>query len=91
VDVLEQGFSELRARITERESRAKALNANYDTPRAEFEAFVAEFKVELRDNKQHVAKTHQEFLSTVTADERAAIAQAHTKAMQAVVRSIQSI
>jgi hypothetical protein len=91
VGVLEQDLAELRARITERENRAKALNANYDTPRAEFAAFLGEFEAEVRANKRRVAKTHKEFLSIVTADERAAIAKAHTKAMKAVILSIQSI
>jgi hypothetical protein len=91
VGVLEQDLFELRARVLERDIRSKALNANYDTPRAEFAAFLGEFEAEVRANKQRVAKTHKEFLSIVTADERAAIAKAHTKAMKAVIFSIQSI
>jgi uncharacterized protein YbjT (DUF2867 family) len=91
VGILEQDFAELRARITARESRAAELNANYDIPRAEFEAFLAEVEAEVRDNKQRVSKTHQELLSIATPDERAAITKTRTKAMKAIVRSIQSI
>jgi len=37
VVVLEEDLADLRASISARKARANKLNANYDTPRAEFE------------------------------------------------------
>jgi hypothetical protein len=91
VGVLEEDLAALRSSITARKARARELNANYDATRAEFEAFLADIEAEVRDNRQRVSKTHQALLTTVTAEERSAIAKTHTKAMNTAVKTIQSI
>ena len=91
VGVLEEDLTILRSSIAERKAAARQLNANYDTTRAEFEAFLARIEAEVRDNRQHVSKTHQALLANVTAEERSAIAKTHTKAMNAAIKTIQSI
>ncbi len=91
VGVLEQDLAALRSSVTARKARARELNANYDATRAEFEAFHAKMETEVRDNRLRVSKTHQALLATVTAEERSAIAKTHTKAMNAAVKTIQSI
>jgi len=91
VGVLEQGLADLRTSITARKNRAKELNANYDTPRADLEAFLAGVEAEVRENKQRVSETHQALLSNVTPEERSAIAKTHTKAMNTAIQTIQSI
>ena len=91
VGVLKQDLADLRTRVTERKRRARELNANYDTPRAEIEAFLAGIEVEVQDHKRLVSETHRALLANVTAEERSAIAKAHTKAMNASIMTIQSI
>ncbi len=91
VGVLEEDLAALRSSITARKARARELNANYDTPRAEFEAFLAKIEAEVRDNRQQVSKTHQALLANVTPEERSAIAKTHTKAMNTAIQTIQSI
>jgi len=91
VGVLEQDLADLRASVTARKKRAKELNADYDTPRADFEAFLSGVESEVRDNRRRVSETHQAFLANVTAEERSAIAKTHTKAMNAAIKTIQSI
>ena len=91
VGVLEQDLASLRKSIATRKNRAKELNANYETSRKEFEAFLAGIEAEVRDNKQRVAKTHRALFANVTPEERSAIAKAHTKAMNAAIKSIQAI
>jgi len=91
VGVLEEDLAALRGSVTARKARARELNANYDTPRAEFDAFLAKIEAEVRDNQQRVSKTHQAFLANVTPEERSAIAKTHTKAMNTVIQTIQSI
>lgn len=91
VGVLEQDLADLRASVTARKKRAKELNADYDTSRADFEAFLSGVESEVRDNRRRVSETHQAFLANVTAEERSAIAKTHTKAMNAAIKTIQSI
>ena len=91
VGALEEDLAILRSSIAERKAAARELNANYDTTRAEFEAFLARMEAEVRDNRQQVSKTHQVFLANVTPEERSAIAKTHTKAMNAAIKTIQAI
>ena len=91
VGALEQDLADLRARVTARKRRAKELNANYDTPRAELEAFLAGIEAEVRDHKRLVSETHRALLANVTAEEQSAIAKTHTKAMNTAIETIQSI
>ena len=91
VGVLEEDLAALRSSITARKAGTRELNANYDTPRAEFEAYLAKMEAEVRDNRQRVSKTHQAFFAGVTPEERSAIAKTHTKAMNTAIQTIQSI
>ena len=91
VDVLEQDLADLRTSITARKNRAKELNANYDTPRADFDAFLAGVEAEVRDHKQRVSETHRALLANATTEERSTVAKSHTKAMNAAITSLQSI
>ena len=91
VRVLEQNLESLRSVVRARKDRARDLNADYDTSRADFEAFLAEVEVEVQENKNQVALTHRALLSVITAEELSAIAKSHTKAMNAAVKTIQAI
>jgi hypothetical protein len=91
VGVLEDDLAALRTSIAARKARARELNANYDTSRAEFETFLAKMEIDVRDNRQRISKTHKAFLANVTPEERSAIAKTHTKAMNKAVQTIQSI
>ncbi len=91
VGVLEEDLATLRTNIAARKKRANELNANYDTPRADFEAYLAGVEAEVRDHKRRVSEAHRALLANVTAEERSAIAKTHTKAMNAVITTIQSI
>jgi DNA repair exonuclease SbcCD ATPase subunit len=91
VDELEADLADLRQRIETRKQRVRALNADYYTPRAEFEAYLNQVAQEIRQNRNQVSDTYERFLAAVNADERAAIRRAQTQAMNAAIQSIQSI
>ena len=91
VGVLEEDLAALRANVTARKIHVRELNADYDTPRAEFEAYLAGVENEVQDHKRRVSETHRALLASVTAEERSAIAKMHTKAMNAAITTIQSI
>ena len=89
--VLEEDLATVRTNIAARKIKVRELNANYDAPRADFEAVLAGFEAEVRDHKRRVSETHRALLANVTAEERSAIAKSHTKAMNAAIKTIQSI
>jgi len=91
VGVLEEDLAALRTNIAARKIHVRELNANYDAPRAEFEAYLAGVEAEVRDHKRRVSETHRALLANMTAEERSAIAKTHTKAMNAAIKTIQSI
>jgi len=91
VGVLEEDLAALRTNIAARKSHVRELNANYDTPRSDFEAVLAGIEAEVRDHKRRVSETNRALLANVTAEERSAIAKTHTKAMNASITTIQSI
>ncbi len=91
VDALAEDLNTLRERIAERRRRAKQLNADYDTTRADFEAFFDQVDKEIQSNKRQVSERQRELFAITTPDERSAISKAHTKAMDAAIKSIQAI
>ena len=91
VDALADEVSTLRKNVSERKQRVRQLNANYDTPRAGFKAFVGQVRQEIQAQQQQVAKQHRALLTITTPDEWAAISKSHTKAMKAAIKSMQAI
>ena len=91
VDELSEDLDALREKIAQRRQRVRELNADYDTTRAEFEAFFDQLDREIMSNKRQVSEKHREFLAIMTPDERWAIAKTHTKARAAAIRNIQAI
>jgi uncharacterized coiled-coil DUF342 family protein len=91
VDELSEDLNTLREKIAERRQRVRELNADYDTTRADFEAFFDQVDGEIKSNKRQVSEKHREFLAIMTPDERSAISKTHTKARAAAIRNIQAI
>ena len=91
VDELSEDLNALREKIAQRRQRVRELNADYDTTRADFEAYFDKVDREIRWNKRQVSEKHREFLTIMTPDERSAIAKTHSKARDAAIRNIQAI
>jgi hypothetical protein len=91
VNQLERDLEALRARIADRRSYVRALNADYETPREDFEAYLARVAKEIRENRQIVSETQQALSKAITREEGDAIAKSHTRAMNAAIASIQAI
>lgn len=91
VDALADEVSTLRKKVSERRQQVRQLNANYDTPRADFKAFVGQVRQEIRAQQQQVTKQHRALLAITTPDEWAEISKSHTKAMKAAAKSMQAI
>ncbi len=91
VDALVKELDELRERVADRKKRIRQLNADYDTSRAEFEAFFDKVNVEIRSNRQRTADSHRALRASTTAEEWSQISKARTQAMNSVIRSMQAI
>jgi hypothetical protein len=91
VSILEQDLAGLRERVATRKQRVLELNADYDTPRSEFEAYFEEVSLEILESKQRAVESRRELSSYMTEDELKAITKSESKAMQNLVKSIQSI
>ena len=90
VDDLSQSLAALRNSISERDSKVRQLNANYDTPRSDFEAFFEQIYVQIQSNQEHVTKNHNALLVATTPEEWALISKSRTKAMYAAINTIQT-
>ena len=91
VDDLEGELTALREKILARIIRAKQLNANYDTTRAEFDEFFERVNRDIRLNQQRVTKSHRAILAITTPDEWSQIAKVRTKMMSATIKANQAI
>ncbi len=91
VDALVDELKNLREKISARRKRVRELHADYDTTRADFEDFFDQVDKEIQSNKRQVSERQRKLLSMTTPDERSAISKAHSKAMDAAIRHIQTI
>ena len=91
VDILERDMNTLRGVVDERINRARQLNANYDTTRAEFESFLTKISQQAELQRKNVSQSHAALVSFTTADEWAEISKARTEAMNSTIKSMQAI
>jgi hypothetical protein len=91
VSALEQDLAELRERVTIRKQRVLELNADYDTPRSEFDAYFEEVSSEILESKQRAVDAREELLSYMTEEELNSLSKSESKAMRNITKSIQSI
>lgn len=91
IDAVQQDLATLRATVEERRERVRQLNADYDTTRAEFAAYLASVEAEVRDNRRKVAESRQAFFAAVMPEEMEEVAKITTRAMAAAIISIQKI
>ncbi len=91
VNWLVDDLDSLREKISARRKRARQLNADYDTSRADFQAFFDQVDKEIQSNKRQVSVRQRELFAITTPNERSTISKVHTKAMDAATRNIQAI
>ncbi len=91
VGVLQKDFETLHSTIATRTIRLRELNADYDTSRADFEAFLASIEAQARERRQNVTATHQALLAAMTAEERSQVDKSRSRAINAAIKSMQSI
>ena len=91
VDVLADDVKVFREVISRRHERVRAMNADYDTTRVAFEAFLKQINIEIQASQQRVSKTQRAFIAATTPEEWSQISKVRTKAMAATINTIQAI
>ncbi len=91
MDVLAEDVNAFREVLTKRHERVRELNSNYDTNRAEFDAFLKQVNTEIQASQQRVSKTHRSFLAVTTPEEWSQLSKARSKAMTVAINSMQAI
>ena len=91
VDALAEDLNAFREVLTKRHERVRELNTNYDTTRAEFDAFLKQVSTEIQASQQRVSEKHRAFLAVTTPEEWSQLSKVRSKAMTAAVKSMQAI
>ena len=91
VDALAEDVSAFREIVTKRHKRVRELNADYDTTRAEFDAFLKQINFEIQASQQRVSTTRQAFVAITTADEWSELSKVRSKAVTATIKTMQAI
>ncbi len=90
VDELAEELESLRNLKSKRREQSRRLNANYDTTRAEFDAFISASNREIRLTQQRILEKRGAFIAITTLEEWEQISDARTDAISAAIQSIQS-
>jgi len=91
VDEMGEELASLRRLKKQRQTQVKKLNANYDTTRAEFDAFIIESNADIRQKQQRILEKRVAFIEITTPEEWAKISDARTEAISAAFKTAQSI
>ncbi|RLA28153.1 MAG: hypothetical protein DRR11_17130 [Gammaproteobacteria bacterium] len=91
MDELAEDVTEFREVLTKRHERVRELNSDYDTTRAQFDAFLKQVNTEIQASQQRVSKTHRAFIAATTPEEWSQLSKVRTKAMTATIKSMQAI
>jgi DNA-binding transcriptional regulator YbjK len=91
VDELQQVFDDIKDSRIERRDRIRALNADYDAPRADFEALLAEIGSERVASQERVSQIHRRLFDVINNEEWTELAKSRDKSMNAAIKAMQSI
>ena len=91
VDQMTLRLDELRKSSHSRIARLRELNANYDTTRAEMEAFTQELIAEFRENRNKVNEMYKEISALTSPEEREELEKIRSAAIKATIASMQAM
>jgi len=91
VSALESDLNKLGDAVTKRQRRIRELNASYDTKRADFEAFLAESKLEIGAKRESVTDRYGSLVEHTLPEEREALDKYRSKAIKQAIKAMRSI
>ena len=91
IDALFRELRLLENSVVDRRNRFRELNADYDTPREEFESFLVEVQAEMRERRSSAAAHHRRLVATLTPAELGEVMKLNSKALGGALRELQSM
>ncbi|MEH6451793.1 MAG: hypothetical protein V7782_02015 [Psychromonas sp.] len=90
VDELTEELQLLRHKKAQRQAQTRKLNANYDTTRAEFDAFLTEKHTDIRLSQQRVLEKRSALIATTTPEEWDQILDVRSNSIDAAINAVQA-
>ena len=90
VEQFEQEFAVFRALVADQRTETRALNANYDATRAEFDEFLAANQDRMITARERVTDAHLALITATTPEEWDSLRKATSKAMGKLSKSLRS-
>ena len=90
VDELQIEFKSMRSSLMEGKSSVRALFADYDASRENFEELIALHNTTMKSQRKQIGESHRVLVESMTADEWSALNKKGSKAMNTLLKSLQS-
>ena len=91
VDQLQIEFKSMRSSLMEGKSSVRAIFADYDASRERFEELIALHDTTIRSQRKQVGESHRVLVENMTIDEWSALNKSGSKAMNSLLKSLQSL
>ena len=91
VDQLQVDFNSMRNSLVTRKSKLRELFADYDAPREKFDKQIALYDTHIKSNRKQFGDSRRVLVETMTPDEWSAVNKTESKAMNTLIKSLQSI
>ena len=91
VDELQIEFKSMRKSLMEGKSSVRALFADYDASRENFEELIALHDTTIRSQRKQIGESHRVLVESMTIDEWSALNKSGSKAMSTLLESLQSL
>ena len=91
VDELQLEFKSMRSSLMEGKSSVRALFADYDASRENFEELIALHDTTIRTQRKQIGESHRMLIESMTVDEWSALNKSGSKAMSTLLKSLQSL
>ena len=91
VDQLQQEYVVFRSLVEVRRFEFRALNANYDTTREQFEKFLSANREQLQAARERTSGAHRELMAVMTRDEWEAVKKINSDAVNSLAQSLRSL
>lgn len=88
IDELSQELQLLRQKKAQRQAESRKLNANYDTTRAEFDAFINEKQVDIRLSQQRILEKRSALIAATTDEEWEQISDVRSDSIDDAINAV---
>jgi Flp pilus assembly protein TadD len=91
VDQLQIEFKSMRSSLMEGKSSVRAIFADYDASRESFDELITLHDTTIRSQRKQVGESHRVLVESMTIDEWSALNKSGSKAMNTLLKSLQSL